>query len=473
MKLKKIIASVLASLMLAMPIVSFAELSDEYITYDNILNFIEKSYIDDTVTKDKLLETALSNYLKDNPQHLVDFLKATFDGLDQYSQFFTMEEFQSFVDNVNSVMYGIGVIIENKAGYITIASCVEDGGAAKAGVQVGDKIIRVNGTDVVGMSIDAVRALIVGERYTDVTVTFLRGDREVEYTITRDAVKNNTVNYSILKDKIGYIKITTFAETTAAEFSDALAAMDKEGITNIIMDLRNNPGGLTDSAIDIAKMIVPKGVIITLEHRQEEKSKVYTSDLENPKYKFAVLINENTASSSEILASAMSESGVATLIGDTTYGKAVAQEAFVVADAYGGIKLTTAHYLTRNGNAIDGKGIDPDMVVLNVRRPVDNSKYTQFDYKQKCQVGDTAQNVRAAEERLNLMGYNVGEVDDVFTEETENAIKRFQEDKGLFVYGVLDITTQVSINNTFYNMQEYVDKQFDAAYEFFGGKIKE
>lgn len=476
-KFNKIAALVLSAVMASAPISVFAQTekvySDEYQSYETVLNFIEKAYIDDTLTKDEIIKNALDNYFKDNPERLIEFFKATFDGLDEYSQFFTMDEFRAFFDGVNSVQYGIGVVIESKNGYITVSSCVEDGQAANAGVQPGDKIIRVDGVDVVGMSIDKVRSYIVGERYTDVTVTFLRGDSEVEYTITRDAIKNTTVKSAVLKDNIGYIQVTTFAESTAAEFSDALAAMDKENITNIILDLRNNPGGLTSAAIDMAKMIVPKGNIITLEHRQEEKSQVYTSDLENPKYKFAVLINANTASSSEILASAMSESGVATLIGDTSYGKAVAQEAFLVSGGYGGIKLTTAHYLTRNGNSIDGVGLEPDIFVLNEKRPVDTSQYTKFDYQEKCTIGSVSDNVKAAEERLSRLGYAVGDVDDVFTEETQNAVTRFQEDNGLFAYGVLDITTQVKINNVFYDMQEEVDKQFETAYEFFGGKVSE
>lgn len=473
MKLKKIITALLSAAMLLFPINSLAQPSSEYLTYDNILNFVEKSYIDETVTKEQLLKDALDTYFKEDPSRLTDFLKSTFNSLDEYSSFFTLEEYNEFIDSVNSVEYGIGVLISEKDGYITISSCVEGGGAEKAGVQPGDMIIKVDGNDVRGKSMDAVRALIVGERYTDVKVTFLRNNQELEFTITRDAIKNDTVNYAILQGNIGYIQITTFADTTANEFAKALSEMDNAGVTNIMLDLRNNPGGLTDAAINIARQVVPKGIIITLQHRQEEKSVVYKSDLEKCKYKFAVLVNENTASSSEILASAMSESGAATLIGETTYGKALAQETFVVANANGGIKLTTAHYLTRNGNEINKKGIEPDITVLNIKRPVDNSKYTQFDYKQVCKNGDDMTNVEAAEIRLDKMGYTVGTVDTKFTAETENAVRQFQKEQSMEETGVLDIFTQVRINNVFYNMQEYVDKQFDAAYEFLGGTVEE
>jgi len=474
MKLKKFISAVLVAGMMTAPGVALAdEPSEEYVTYDNILNFIEKSYIDENVTKEMLLQEAISNYLEDNPERMVEFLKATFDGLDEYSQFYTMQEFMEFIDGVNNVSYGLGVIIQERDGYVTVNTCIEGGGAIKAGIQPGDKIVKVDGKDVVGLSMEAVRSYVMGERYTEVKVTVLRGNEEIEYTVIRDAVKNDTVNYGILDGNIGYVSIITFADTTAEEFASALELFDSEGVTNIVMDLRNNGGGLTDAAISIAQMIVPKGIIITLEHRMEEKSRVYTSTLENPPYKFAVLVNENTASASEVLASAMGESGIATLVGETTYGKAVAQEAFVLADAYGGVKLTTAHYLTRNGNEINGVGITPDEFILNEKRPVDTSKYTPFDYKQVYSVGMTASAVKAAEERLDKMGYSVGEVDEVFTTETENAIYRFQEETGLYPYGVLDITTQVKINNKFYEMTEVLDKQFDRAYELMGGVIEE
>lgn len=411
--------------------------------------------------------------MEDNPKRLVELLKSTFDGLDEYSEFFTLEEFQSFIDNVNNVSYGIGVVIQELDGYVTVTSCLDGGGAAAAGMQSGDKIIRVDGKGVVGLSMDAVRSMVVGERYTDVCVAVLRDGKEYEYTITRDSVKNVTVSSAVLEGDIGYIAISTFADTTALEFATVLSSLEDEGVENIILDLRNNGGGVTDAAISIAKMIVPKGVIITLEHRQEEKSTVYMSELEEVNHKFAVLVNENTASAAEILASAMQESGVGVLVGDGTYGKAVAQEAFVLADAYGGVKLTTARYLTRNGNEINKVGITPDVVVLNEKRPVDTSKYTAFEYSEKYKVGDSGQSVRAAEERLSKMGFNVGEVDDEFTAETENAVYRFQEENGLYPYGVLDISTQVKINNIFYNMTELVDKQLDKAYELMGGTLTE
>lgn len=474
MKLKKVISVILTAAMLSVPSAVLAdEPSEEYVTYDNILNFIEQSYIDDSVTKDELLREALSNYLEENPERMVEFLKATFEGLDEYSEFYTLEEFIMFINDVNNISYGLGVVIQEIDGYVTITSCLENGGAIKAGIQPGDKIVKVDGKDVVGLSMDAVRSLVIGERFTEVKVTVLREDKEYEYTVVRDAVKNTTVNYAILEGNIGYISMSTFADTSAEEFAEALAEFDKHSITNIVLDLRNNGGGYTDSAINIAKMIVPEGIIITLEHRMEEKSEVYISELKEPKYKFAVLVNENTASAAEILASSMSESGVATLVGETTYGKAVAQEAFVLPGAYGGVKLTTAHYLTRNGNEINKTGITPDEIVLNERRPVDTSKYTAFDYKQVYRVGDVSQSVKAAEERLDKMGYSVGTIDETFTEETANAIYRFQEETGLYPYGVLDITTQVKINNVFYEKTELVDKQFERAYELMGGVVKE
>lgn len=474
MKLKRIITAVVAAALLTVPTMASAkEPSKEYETYNNILDFIEKSYIDETYTKDVVLKNAIDNYLRENPQRMIELLKSTFDELDDYSEFFTFSELQAFMDNVNNVSYGIGVVIQEKDGYVVITECLEDGGAVKAGIQPGDKIIKVDGKDVIGLSMDVVRSYVVGERLTDVTVTVLRADKEYEYKITRDSVKNVTVSSTILDGNIGYISVSTFADTTALEFAEALDKMSESGVKKIMLDLRDNGGGVTDAAINMAKMIVPEGVIITLEHRLEEKSVVYKSDLKETEFEFVVLVNENTASASEILASAIQESGAGVLVGGNTYGKAVAQEVFVLADAYGGVKLTTAHYLTRNGNEINGIGLEPDEFVLNEVRKVDTTKYTPFEYNKKYQIGEKGQSVRAAEERLSKIGYSVGNVDDEYTEETQNAVYRFQEENGLYPYGVLDITTQVKINNVFYEMTELVDKQFDRAYELAGGVTEE
>lgn len=222
------------------------------------------------------------------------------------------------------------------------------------------------------------------------------------------------------------------------------------------------------SAVQIASRLIPEGKIIEVRYRQEENNAVYTSNLKEAPFDICVLGNEQTASASEILTSSIVESGAGILVGDNTYGKALVQDIYRL--PYGqAMKMTIGEYITRNGNKINGVGIKPDAFVLNERRPMDASGYTPFSYAGKYSEGDSSVDVKAAEERLSRMGYNVGDVDESFTSRTAAAVAQFQSDAGLFSYGVLDITTQVAINNTFLSLTEVVDKQFEYAYKYFGG----
>ena len=152
--------------------------------------------------------------------------------------------------------------------------------------------------------------MITGELNTTVNVTVLRGDAEKSFTLTRKPVSADTVAHTVLEGNIGYITIINFAEKTDTEFANALKDLDEQGVTKIILDLRDNPGGYLISAVNIAKMIVPEGVIVQTMFRQEEKNETFYSELKDPKYQFAVLVNQNTASAAEVLAGAMQDSKI-------------------------------------------------------------------------------------------------------------------------------------------------------------------
>ena len=273
---------------------------------------------------------------------------------------------------------------------------------------------------------------------------------------------------TILPGNIAYIQIINFAMNTDKEFSQKLQELDEKGITNIILDLRDNPGGYLESAVNAAKMIVPAGIIVQTIYRQEENNETFYSDLQDPKYKFAVLVNQNTASAAEILSGALQDSGVGTLIGETTYGKAVIQSMFQLGDGRG-FKLTTGHYLTRDGHEINHVGIDPDEYVINVTQNIDTAQFQPFDYITKWSVGQSGAAVQGAKERLKVLGLYTGEINDQFDAELEQAVTQFQADVYLYPYGVLDISTQLRLENIFDEIEAEADKQMKAAYEFFGG----
>ncbi len=465
---KKIISLVLAGLMLIPAAASAKTESPEYDMLERIINYAANLYIDEDVTADDIMEEAFRNVLKDNPELANSLIKAGFASLDEYTEFYTAEEYELFNKNLNHVVYGIGVIIQQVDDYVTVMSCVSGGGAEACGVKSGDRISKVDGVDAKGLSVDKVQDMVVGELGTDVTVTFLRGGVEFDCTITRGEVTGTTVGTTVLEGDIGYIQILNFAVNTAYEFKDALEELDEKGITKIILDLRDNPGGYLDSATDAASLVVPEGLIVSTEFRNEYENQEIYSALKETKYKLAVLVNENTASAAEVMASAIKESGAGILIGDKTYGKGVIQQMYEIWDGCA-FKITTGKYFTRDGNDINKCGIEPNEYVDNSVKPIDLSRYEVFDYKTKPQEGDSGTNVKAAKERLFELGYYNGKKDDVFDEALFNAIYKFQEDNELYPYGVLDISTQVKMENTFYKLEEVVDNQLYAAYEYFGG----
>lgn len=466
MKMRKKLYALILSASMLIPSLSQAA-SVEYNTFDKLMNYAAQLYIDQDISVEELKEKAVSKLLEEHPELLDQLLKAGFSSLDQYSEFFTGEEFLDYVNDLNHTFYGIGVTIQKNGEYVEVVNCLDGGSAKEAGLAIGDKIYAVDGESAVGKTLSDVQKMITGELNTTVNVTVLRGDAEKSFTLTRKPVSADTVAHTVLEGNIGYITITNFAEKTDTEFANVLKDLDKQGVTEIILDLRDNPGGYLISAVNIAKMIVPEGVIVQTMFRQEEKNETFYSELKNPKYRFAVLVNQNTASAAEVLAGAMQDSKIGYLIGDTTYGKAVIQEMFQLSN--GGFKITTGHYLTRDGHEINKIGIDPDEQVMNTTQKVNMSRFTPFDYKIKWKVGEESDSVLAAKERLRLMGYYQGSMDTYFDTELESAVNQFQADTELYPYGVLDISTQVRIENEFYKREELVDNQLYTAYEYFGG----
>lgn len=447
----------------------FASGNDEYEKIEQILNYAANLYIDDSVTSDELMSDAVKKLLEKNPELTKEFINAGFESLDEYSEFYTAGEYELFTKNMNKIVYGIGVIIQQTGGYVTVMNVIEDGSAKEAGVMEGDKIISVNGVNAVGESIDKVQDMVVGEQGTEVQVTFLREDKKVSYTMTRREVRGETAGYSILKGNIAYLAITNFAQNTDDEVLDILTELDAEGVKSIILDLRDNPGGYFDSAVNVASLFVPEGVIASTVYRSEWENETFYSKLDKAKYKLAVLVNENTASAAEVLASAIQDSGAGILIGNKTYGKGVIQQIYEIWDGCA-FKITTGKYFTRNGKDINGGGLEPDKAIKNTTKKIDLSRYTAFDYINKPTVGVNSQNTKAAKEKLRILGYYQGTADDYFDNLLFKSVCEFQEENGLFPYGVLDISTQKKLEEIFSQLNEVVDNQLLEAYRYFGGR---
>ena len=419
------------------------------------------------------MKLGLSSYLEEyDDEALVPLMKAALQSLDDYSDFYTRSEYIEYNNQLNKTFYGLGVMLRQDGEYVAIDGFVEENSLAEiSGFKADDKFVKVDGINVVGSSITEVRNLVVGELGTTVLVTVLRDGQEVEITGIRTAVNNATVSGGIFEGNIGYIKIVSFSSGTADEFTETMKSLRDSGVKKLILDLRNNPGGYLSAATAIAQEIVPAGKVVDVAYRDSTMNYTYYSELKDAPFDILVLVNGNTASSAEILASAIQDSGVGILMGEQTFGKAVIQSVFSLRNGMV-FKLTIGQYLTRNGNEIDHVGLTPDKEVSNYSKKIDTSGYTKFDFLNRVSVGGSGTNVTAAKERLTIMGYFIGNLgNDVFNTDLRDAIKAFQTDNGLVDNGTLDIATQIKIKKVFESLETTVDFQMQEAYRYFGGNV--
>lgn len=449
------------------------DLSLAYRMYESVADFVSQMYIDDSLSKDDIMKKGVSELIDGNEALLLALYKAMANSLDDYSDFYTYEEYEEYQGSINNAFYGIGVILGEQDGYIIIDDFTEDSSAKEAGIMIGDKIVEVNGEDVTGLTIEEVRSKVIGEINTGVDITVLRGNDRIKYTVMRSAVNQSTVTGGILVGNIGYIKITSFGSNTSSEFASILELLREKQVNKIIIDLRNNTGGFVTAAVEIAQMIVPRGKIIDAVFRDERYNTTYSSELDKKEFDIITLVNEYTASSSEILASAIQDSGAGRLVGKKTYGKAVMQEPFTLQNG-SVFKITIGKYITRNGNEIDKIGLNPDVEVENGLKPIDPSQYTAFDYSTRYALGQSGEGIKAAKEKLYMLGlYKESLSSGVYTEALQEAVKSFQQGHDLVPSGIIDVATQAAIDKAFARLETTEDRQLEKAYELFGGKISD
>ena len=285
---------------------------------------------------------------------------------DPYSVYYDKDETESLFEATEGKFGGIGVSItqDYETGAMTFVNVYEDGAGAEAGFQAGDILYKVDGEDVTGQDLNNVVAKIKGKEGSNVEITVFRGDDMEEYTATatRKIVEVQTVEHEMKDDGVGYIQITEFDDVTYDQFTSALEDLTGQGMTGLVIDLRNNPGGNLDTVCDILDLILPEGTILSTKDKNGEGD-TYTSDEEHKlEIPMSVLTNENSASASEIFAGAIQDYGVGTLVGTTTFGKGIVQQIFPLTDGTS-IKLTISEYFTPNGRNIHGIGIEPDVEI--------------------------------------------------------------------------------------------------------------
>ena len=247
-------------------------------------------------------------------------------------------------------------------GTITVTNIYEDSPADKAGMQVDDILLEVDGRDIQGEDLNTVVSYVKGERGTEVTLTVLRDGDEVDLAAVRDTIEVQTVEYRMLDGQLGYISVSEFDDVTYDQFKTALDDLEAQDMQGLIIDLRNNPGGNVDTVTDMLKLLLPEGPIISIKDKNGNTEEM-TCDGENEFTKpLAVLVNGYSASASEIFSGAVQDYGTGTIVGTTTYGKGVVQQLISLGDGTC-LKVTIAEYYTPSGRSINGTGVTPDVEV--------------------------------------------------------------------------------------------------------------
>lgn len=329
-----------------------------------------------TVSDEDFLDKA--NYLKavidayfwkeTNEEDLYEGMyKGLLDSLDDpYSCYYTKEEYAELMESVEGVYCGIGALVSQDAATnaITIVRPFVDGPAYKAGVLPGDILTHINGEDVAEWDINLAVKRMKGEQGTEVDMKVWRASegKYVEMTVIRDLIEVETVTYEMLDDEIGYICIMEFDEITLQQFETALNALKTQGMKGLVIDLRDNPGGLLDTVCDMLDMFIDEGLIVYTMDKYGEKEEIKAKKGSIGELPMAVLVNGNSASASEIFSGAMQDYGLATIVGTQSFGKGIVQSILPLRDG-SAVKLTVSTYYTPLGRCIHGEGVTPDVVV--------------------------------------------------------------------------------------------------------------
>ncbi len=340
--------------------------------FTKVLSIVKKDYVEDKTYKD-LIYGAINGMLS---------------SLDPHSSFLTPDNFKEMQVETTGEFGGLGIEITIKNGILTIVSPIEDTPAYKAGVKAGDKIIKINGESTKNMTLMEAVKKLRGKPGTKVTISIFReGLKKLkDITITRAIIKIKSVKSKLYENKIGYIRITQFQERTAASVIKALKRFKKEfgTIKGVILDLRNNPGGLLNQAVKVSDIFLKKGKIVYTKGRIPNSQMVFYAhdDGTEGNYPMVVLVNGGSASASEIVSGALQDHKRAVILGTQTFGKGSVQTIIPLNDG-SAIRLTTAKYYTPSGRSIQAKGITPDIIVKQRKIIEDNKTTDSFFIREK------------------------------------------------------------------------------------------
>lgn len=408
---------------------------------EHAMKLIEQSYLQ-PVDRSKLIDGA------------IDGMLSSLD--DPYTTYMDREEAEAFYENISASFEGIGATMEEIDGRIVVVAPIKGSPAEEAGLKPGDQVIKVGEKQLEGMKVHEAVMLIRGKKGTKADLTILRDGREIQMTIVRDTIPIETVYAEMKEGNIGVVRIASFAETTAEEYDDAVKKLLAEGMQGLVIDLRQNPGGLTDTAQAIAETIVPDGKPIVQFKRRDQPANIVASkyrDIGIQGMPIVAVIDGGSASASEIVGGALQQSAGIPLVGEKSFGKGTAQISQPFQDG-SSMKFTIAEWLTPDGSTINKTGLVPD---VEVSLPA----YASLPFiSDELVMKETefSEAIKSIQKMLEAVGFDPGREDGFFDAATKQAVVNYQRSKGFEATGVVqgettralisDVRERIAANDT-------------------------
>jgi carboxyl-terminal processing protease len=347
---------------------------------------------------------------------------------DPYTNYFSPKDLQSFMGSLNGTFSGIGAYLDLEGQYVIVSTPIKGTPAFRAGLQSGDRILEVNGVNIVGFTTEKAVPLIRGEVGSSVTLKIERPSEQRTFTVTvkREVISIPEVESKILEPAVGYIQIATFGDDAVTGFYKSVDQLKSQGAKSLVLDLRQNPGGYLDSAVQIASAFIPEGQPVVWELTKGGKTALNSRGLLIG-LPVVVLVDNGSASASEILAGAIQDSGAGPLVGVKTFGKGTVQQILNMLDG-SGMKVTIAEYLTSKEHHVHGIGLTPDYVVENAKPDLERIKPMEF--KRALTTSSVGLDVLYLQYRLQDLGYNV-DTDGFYGLKTTDVVKEFEVDNYL------------------------------------------